>query len=267
MKENIALFDLDGTLCDYDGALIEKLNNLRCPQEGKLDEMPRGDLPSWFSARANLIRSSVDWWANLPQFKLGMDVWEVAGNIGFRRMILTAGPRRNPNAWAGKKMWIDNNLGEDVEVTITRDKGLVYGRMFVDDWPEYIMRWLEWRPRGLVIMPAHKKNRGFVHPQVIRYDGKNLEEVQEAMVKLYFSKEEVEESVIEECGDKDDTYIISKSELVTRLVEKYTKSPNEKMMSASSAVAMICDEVLDKSGEILGRVRRAHERKTDNDRA
>jgi hypothetical protein len=48
-------------------------------------------------------------------------------------VILTQGPRRNANAWTGKKLWIDRNLGPDTDVTITRDKGLVYGKVLVDD--------------------------------------------------------------------------------------------------------------------------------------
>lgn len=96
-------------------------------------------------------------------------------------MVLTQGPRKNPNAWMGKKVWIDRNLGQDIDVTITRDKGLVYGRILVDDWPKYITRWLEWRPRGLVIMPANDNNKNFKHKQVIRYDGKNFQEMVEAM--------------------------------------------------------------------------------------
>ena len=57
----------------------------------------------------------------------------------------------------------------------------MYGKVLVDDWPEYISRWLKWRPRGLVIMPASQSNAGFTHPQVIRYDGSNAEQVTREM--------------------------------------------------------------------------------------
>lgn len=76
-----------------------------------------------------------------------------------------------------------------MDITITRDKGLVYGKVLVDDYPGYIERWLKWRKNGLVIMPASKSNKDFKHEQVIRYDGSNLEEVSLAMesVKLRIS--------------------------------------------------------------------------------
>lgn len=181
--ELISLFDLDGTLCDYDLGLRESMEKLAAPMEPPYLGTPRDNAPDHLRARANLIRASEEWWANLPIFKLGFDIWDIAAEEGYRRMVLTQGPRMNPASWSGKKIWIDRNLGQDVDVTITRDKGLVYGKVLVDDWPEYILRWLAWRPRGLVIMPAHPHNTGFSHPQVIRYDGKNLEEVRTSMKK------------------------------------------------------------------------------------
>jgi 5'-nucleotidase len=185
IAENIALFDLDQTLCDYDAALKQGMLNLRAPEEGPYEGVPRDDAPSYLRARANLLRASAEWWATLPKLQLGFDIWKLAGDLGYRRMILSAGPKRNANAWAGKKMWIDRNIGDDVDITITRDKGLVYGRVLVDDWPDYIIRWLEWRPRGLVIMPATKNNETFKHKQAIRYNGTNLNEAKEAMVNLF----------------------------------------------------------------------------------
>ena len=182
-KENIALFDMDGTLCDYDTSLRQELEQLRAPEEPIL----RGEIrnaPRHIQNRADIIRSSQDWWASLPKFKLGWDILEIAKELGYRIMILTQGPRRNPSSWAGKKIWIDDNLGQDTDITITRDKGLVYGKVLVDDYPEYVEKWLQWRKRGLVIIPANNSNLSYSPPQVIRYDGTNLNEVKKAMEKV-----------------------------------------------------------------------------------
>lgn len=179
--EDIALFDMDGTLCDYDSALKIAMERLQSPFEPPYNGVPKDDGQAYLKARADLIRSKTSWWAELPKFQLGFDIWKLADQLGYRRMILTQGPKRNPKSWMGKKIWIDKNIGPDVDITITRDKGLVYGKILVDDWPDYITRWLEWRPRGLVIMPAQKHNAGFSHEQVIRYDGENLKEVSKLM--------------------------------------------------------------------------------------
>ena len=181
--ENIALFDMDGTLCDYDKALLEKLEVLRSPHEPVFKLPLRDNAPNCIKERADLIRASEKWWEELPKFKLGRDILEAARELEYRIVILTPGPRRNPASWSGKKKWIDKNLGPDVDITMTRDKGLVYGKVLVDDFPEYIERWLKWRKRGLVIMPANEGNKDYHHPQVIRYNGSNLSEVKSAMEK------------------------------------------------------------------------------------
>ena len=96
--------------------------------------------------------------------------------------MLTKGPVSKPPAWAEKVQWFDRHLKGLAEgITTTHDKGLIYGKVLVDDWPAYIGRWLEWRPRGLAILPAHPHNEGFAHPNAIRYDGTNLDAVRERL--------------------------------------------------------------------------------------
>ncbi len=182
--ENVALFDMDGTLCDYDSALTINMNKLKSPNEETFVPPLSDNAPDYLRARADLIRSRESWWENLPKLQLGWDILQVAKELEYRIMILTQGPKRNPASWSGKKKWIDKNLGEDVDITITRDKGLVYGKILVDDYPKYIERWAVWRPRGLIIMPTSSLNIGWQHPQVIRYDGTNLTQVREAMEKV-----------------------------------------------------------------------------------
>ncbi|MFA5992573.1 MAG: hypothetical protein WC796_02630 [Candidatus Pacearchaeota archaeon] len=183
IERRISLFDLDGTLCDHDLGLFTELERLRSSDEPVVHSI-RDNVPDYVKARADLIRASEDWWANLPKFQLGWDVLGVARELEYRIMILTQGPRNKPLAWSGKLRWIDTNLGKNVDVTITRDKGLVYGKVLVDDYPGYVESWLRWRKNGLVIMPANEENRGYKHPQIIRYDGTNLDQVREAMSRI-----------------------------------------------------------------------------------
>lgn len=185
--EPIALFDMDGTLCDYEKGLARSLKKLKSPHESPI-KPPFRDVPKYLMERMNLIRQSEEWWSKLPKLKLGFDIWKLAGQCGFRRMILTQGPKYNPRSWSGKKIWIDKNLGKRVDITITRDKGLVYGKVLVDDYPEYIERWLKWRPRGFVIMPAAVGNESFRHKQVIRYDG-NVDVYAQICVRMMSLKE------------------------------------------------------------------------------
>ena len=181
--EDVALFDMDGTLCDYEKSLLEKLEEFRSPNEPIWSSPVKDDAPEYIKRRADMIRHSEEWWTNLPKLQLGWDVLGIAKELGYKIMILTQGPKANPFSWSGKKMWIDKHLGQDVDLTITRDKGLVYGRVLVDDFPKYIERWLTWRTRGVVIMPANDSNLNFSHSQVTRYNGSNLEEVRAMLTK------------------------------------------------------------------------------------
>lgn len=179
----VALFDLDGTLADFDFAMETKLmslvNNTEIPYFQEQDNEP-----TYMTMRRRLIKKTPGFWRELPKFGLGFQVLEEVNKLNFNIMILSKGPRNNPTAWAEKIEWCHENLPMDemdIKITLTEDKGLVYGKVLVDDWIPYIERWLEWRPRGLVIMPAHDRNKNFRHPNVVRYDGTNLDEVIERL--------------------------------------------------------------------------------------
>lgn len=184
MKVKNCLFDLDGTLCDHTGALLRDLEKIQSPTDPPISRYNDNE-PDYIKARKKLIRSQRDWWANLETMKLGFDLYYLARSIGFRINVLTKGPWTSDYAWSEKVIWCRKHLYHDVKITITEDKSLVYGRVLVDDYTEYVKGWLKWRPRGLVVMPLNEQNKNFKHPQVIHYDGTNLNEVLEKMTQAY----------------------------------------------------------------------------------
>ena len=66
----------------------------------------------------------------------------------------------------------------------------------VDDYPDYMSSWLNQRSRGLGIMPAHYYNQDFLHPNVIRFDGNNLDQVRDAL-QAAFDRDSKELLVLE----------------------------------------------------------------------
>lgn len=172
MEQKIALFDMDGTIADYIGQLrtdMLSISNEELPEDFHSDVMP-----TWMRRRMELIKSRAGWWANLPIIESGLALMRYCTEIGYGIHVLTQGPKRAKNAWGEKFEWCDRHvtpIAPQYNITITRGgKGFYYGRVLVDDYPAYMLSWLEHRKRGLGLMPATKSNEGFTHPQVVRYN-------------------------------------------------------------------------------------------------
>jgi 5'-nucleotidase len=165
----VALFDLDGTLADFDLDMRERMVMLAGPGEPSWDPDREGDEPEHIKQRRRIIKSVPGFWTGLRIMSDGFQLMDMAHQIGFRLMILSRGPSQNSLAWKEKIDWCRQNIAFPHEITLTEDKGLVYGRVLVDDWPPYIEQWLAFRPRGQIIMPARRWNASFYGPRIYRY--------------------------------------------------------------------------------------------------
>jgi 5'-nucleotidase len=161
----IALIDMDGSVADFSGEMIRQLNKIKSPTEPVITQVE--DPPEWLERRISLIKLTPGFWEGLPIIDPGMQVVDLLRRHNFKLNILTKGPAKTNSAWSEKLEWCRKHI-PDAAVTITEDKGLVYGRVLFDDWPNYILRWLEWRPRGTVLMLDQPWNQKFSHPNVIR---------------------------------------------------------------------------------------------------
>lgn len=153
MKDNnVALVDMDGTLCDFRNQLdrdVARVLNGR-GEDVKVPACVVQEI-EW------LIRGQAGWYRNLKPLTLGFEIVRMLQEIGFRIMILTKSSKESKNAWSEKVAWVAEHLPE-ADVTVTQDKGLVYGKVLVDDYPGHIERWMERRPRGIVVMPEQRWN-------------------------------------------------------------------------------------------------------------
>lgn len=187
MSEAIALFDLDGTLADFNGAMERDMRLLQAPGEADFETIQDADEPAYITARRRLIKRQPGWWLGLKPITLGFDIFEMAKELRFRRIILSKAPdpNKSPNAWTEKALWSAKHA-PGTPITLADDKGLVYGKVLVDDWPPYVKAWLAHRPRGLVILPAQPWNLGVLEDdeRVIRYDGFNREAVRRRLVAV-----------------------------------------------------------------------------------
>jgi 5'-nucleotidase len=179
---NIMLFDMDGSLFDYDSALIEALNKMRHPSEpeieGNLWDLEKAP---YLKARMDAVKSVPGWWKALKPIENGVKILKLAQELGFDCQILTKGPKTKSIAWMEKLECCQEHFGDCIDVHVVSDKGGFYGKVLYDDFTDYMLKWLRHRPRGLGIMPVTAQNKNFHHPQVIKWDGTNYEEVKTAM--------------------------------------------------------------------------------------
>lgn len=179
----VALLDMDGSVADYDGEIRRLTRPMMAPGE---DECVLGwdEVPPHVEARRSAVKRVPGFWRSLPRLQIGFDIVDELRRIGYQIHVLTKGPSRVSSAWSEKLEWCKEHL-PDASVTVTEDKSLTYGRVLVDDYPPYFRAWLEHRPRGLVVAPAQSWNEGIEHPQVLRYDGRNREELVARLTEAY----------------------------------------------------------------------------------
>jgi len=183
-RENILLLDMDGTVCDFEEAMRRDLQAIAGPSD---PDFMDPNLCVWdleaiphMKARRKMIMAQPGWWVNLRPIYPVIDLVKSAQEMGYKIHILTKGPYSNRAAWSEKVEWCQKNLvgnGIPVEITITQDKGLVYGRVLIDDYIPYMERWLQWRPRGYGIMPKNSQNVAFRHPNVEILDTRTYDRI------------------------------------------------------------------------------------------
>jgi len=144
-----ALVDMDGTVYNFHDTMNRDLKSLL--GKTRVSKNVRWKI-------GELIRRQDGWFRELKPLPLGFKIVSLLRHLGYDIMVLTKGNTRVKNCWSEKAEWCSNHM-PFAKVTITEDKGLVYGRVLVDDWPAYIERWKKWRPRGIVIVPAQPWNR------------------------------------------------------------------------------------------------------------
>jgi len=184
----IGLFDMDGSLADYEGQLKKDLLPCLHPEDRKrfLElGMWQADELEPFKSIIRLIKKQPCWWRHLPVLEDGMRIYNLAQKIGFKNEILTKGPRRYSRAWKEKLEWCQEHFGDDIDVNAVSNKSRFYGKFLYDDYPDYMDPWLKHRPRGIGIMPANQTNLKYSHPRCIKWDGTNYDEVKAALEACY----------------------------------------------------------------------------------
>lgn len=186
--QNIAMFDLDGSLANYVDALVRDMIQLSSPDDDPItaDNLYTLEKQQHIRNRMRLIKRQPNWWLDLEPIENGFTAMNIAKQIGFNIQILTKGPDKAPLAWKEKLEWVHRHVNEQAGVYVTSgDKGLVYGKVLYDDYPDFMDSWLKNRSRGLGIMPVTTYNKDYTHPNVVKWDGTNVEELTFALTTAF----------------------------------------------------------------------------------
>jgi hypothetical protein len=104
-NKRIGLFDLDGTLANYEKAMRHWLGLLKSPNEPGYEIHARQ--LEYFYQRQCVIRRQPGFWLDLEPVRYGFDVLAAAQEVGFRNFhACTQGPAECPSAWSEKYEWV-----------------------------------------------------------------------------------------------------------------------------------------------------------------
>lgn len=158
--DNIALLDMDGTVCDWHNQLERDLDAMLGKDREKMSAASLRNVE-------HLIRSKPGWYLGLQPLPLGFKIAETLRDIGFTIMVATRATPQAANAWSEKAAWCMKHLPY-AHVTVSEDKSLMYGKILVDDYPKFTEPWLQRRPRGQVLLPNQPWNQEYERERVTR---------------------------------------------------------------------------------------------------
>ena len=177
MSKPIYLADLDGSLADFDGKMLEDFLKICSPAEkesyyenGESLRTLENKYPH-IKERTRLIKRQPNWWKDLKPISMGMTLLKLAHELGYECHILTQGPCKIPAAWSEKLLWVQENIPYEIHknrVHVVSDKSIAMGHILYDDYPDYCINWLSNNPQGKVIMPVAPDNKDFIHDRVFK---------------------------------------------------------------------------------------------------
>lgn len=165
---------MDGCIADWNTPAVKMLKELESPSEAGLYDYDNVHLMQdkypHFEARVNLIMERKGFWLNLNPIPAGIQLyWKLTQH--FDTYILTKAPPMSSLAWGEKIDWLHKHIDPNIKkvITVSHDKGMVYGDIFFEDYGKNVRSWTAKHPHGHIILPDRTWNQEVNHPNVHRW--------------------------------------------------------------------------------------------------
>ncbi len=184
MKNLVALFDMDDTLCDTNGQRERDLRKFLSDESEIVTDYLSPKCPLHVKKLLREVISQPHWWENLPKMKDGFQLYDLMKSEGITIEILTKMPETYPLALWEKLVWCKKNTPEVDNINLTLKKRRYPGDILIDDWPSYVTAWLDYNKNGRAILPLREWNKDYQNPRAIHYTGKNIDQVKNLIAEL-----------------------------------------------------------------------------------
>lgn len=167
MNSRIALFDMDGTLSDYDHAMLKHQRAIS-PDPANV-EVIRDTAPSHELKLREYIWKQPGFWEEQKILSSGNQVFNLMLSLGFIPKIVTKAPYLNDNAWVEKVRWARKYYHNVDILILSGSRRNVYGKVLVDDNLDNVDEWLDAWEDGKALIPTRTPTYNYKHPRAMHY--------------------------------------------------------------------------------------------------
>jgi len=165
MHSKIALLDVDGVLADFIEHYLEIVNEC-FDTEHAASAITSYDVDECLGLSED-ERHTVN--REILNLDFARNLSVLPGAVaGFRKLATVCTPvfctsvLKSNYTWTyDRSAWLDEHLGDGWgrEVIYTKLKHLSRGRMFVDDMPYHVEKWMKWNPEGIGVLWKQPYNK------------------------------------------------------------------------------------------------------------
>jgi 5'(3')-deoxyribonucleotidase len=165
LHDEIAILDVDGVFANFTEYYLEIVNEVLDTHYTESDIVHYGideclGLTKDEQRRIEAEILGLDFARNLSVLPGSVEGYRALAKVC--TPIFCTSIKKSNYTWTyDRAAWLDEHLfGSGREVAFTKHKYLVQGRIFVDDMPYHVEKWMKWNPKGTGVLWKRWYNEG-----------------------------------------------------------------------------------------------------------